>query len=227
MNHTRPKHYWPAVTVIGFALAAVPVLEGCPGSLDLGPFTAPPCNNAATDLLVPKCATAGCHSGSAPAGSLDLTAGALSSLDGKKAMDCNALLLDPVSPEKSVLYLKVTGETCGARMPFGEAPLFDSQQACLLAWIKGQANGGAGGSGGTSGSAGGTTTSASSADAASSTDGASNTAASSTAASSAVASSTAASSTAASTAASSTATTSGNGGAGAGGAPGAGGAGGN
>jgi hypothetical protein len=90
-------------------------------------------------LLQERCGTSGCHSGSAPAGMLDLKSSGVvmrltdmathtSACSGKK-------LIDTKDPDKSVLYGKLTEPpACGLRMPVG-TPLSDDQIECVRAFV--------------------------------------------------------------------------------------------
>jgi hypothetical protein len=46
------------------------------------------------------------------------------------------LLIDKADPTQSMLYLKVTGTTCGVKMPLGGSLTAD-EEACVLSWIEG------------------------------------------------------------------------------------------
>jgi hypothetical protein len=46
------------------------------------------------------------------------------------------LLIDEEEPAQSVIYLRVTGATCGVKMPLGGS-LTASEQACVLSWVEG------------------------------------------------------------------------------------------
>lgn len=98
---------------------------------------APP--SAACDfrgLMQQKCSGAGCH-GAAAATGLDLVSAMLPQRVmgqyGKQSCT-DKLLVDTQSPEQSKLYLKVSGSSCGVRMPIG-SDLSESEQACVLSWI--------------------------------------------------------------------------------------------
>jgi hypothetical protein len=118
---------------------------GWDGSLQLDAGDAPITSEAGTDggpgcdfqaLIMSKCA--GCHSVPLVSNQLDLTAPDLAQrLAGRQATDdCSSyLLIDPVNPNRSALYLKVTRDACGARMPL-QRPLNDVEQACVLRWIE-------------------------------------------------------------------------------------------
>ena len=95
------------------------------------------CPDVPTQILAPQCAKAGCHVGATAAGNLDLSITGLATLPGKGDPACGGTFADPANPEKSVIYLKLTASPpCGARMPFGGTPLSDSDQQCVLAWIR-------------------------------------------------------------------------------------------
>jgi hypothetical protein len=87
-------------------------------------------------LLKRKCD--GCHGAPPAPNPLDLIspdlAGRLAGRSGTG--DCsNYQLIDPERPEQSVLYLKVTPDYCGSRMPLNSV-LTDGEQACILSWIE-------------------------------------------------------------------------------------------
>jgi hypothetical protein len=116
------------------------------------------------NATVAKCVTcsgiSGCHGKEAPSiPGLDLTVeGLAASQGGKKFINmpaddvaglCGAaaaptpirgkVIVDPVNPENSLLYQKVTTNfmECGSRMPFTALkPLTDADQKCILDWIK-------------------------------------------------------------------------------------------
>ncbi len=151
-------------------------LLGCPGKLrDPGRFITDggmggaggglSCPDVPTEILAMKCAGSTCHSGATPAQGLDLvSAGVEARVVGKMSAECMAPLADPAAPDTSIIYIKVSSETCGTRMPSG-APLSDSEVACIKAWIAGLTPGGATSSGsgtGAGGMAGTSTASASS-----------------------------------------------------------------
>jgi hypothetical protein len=88
-------------------------------------------------LVASKCGNAGCHGGAAVSTGLDLTSEQLAvRVAGRKGSGACAsyLLIDTEQPERSALYLKVTADACGSRMPLG-GTLTDSEQACILQWI--------------------------------------------------------------------------------------------
>jgi hypothetical protein len=115
-------------------------LAGCPGSLeDPGRFTGggDSCSDIPT-LFASSCATTGCHASESPSSGLDLaSADIYGRLKGKKAAGSSGLLIDPDSPESSVLYEKVTPTPpFGSRMPLSGAPFDDATVACVLTWIE-------------------------------------------------------------------------------------------
>jgi hypothetical protein len=89
-------------------------------------------------LISAKCGNASCHGALAVSTGLDLVsdglAGRLAGRMGSLACS-NYLLIDPEQPARSALYLKVTAEACGSRMPLG-GTLNDKEQACILQWIE-------------------------------------------------------------------------------------------
>jgi hypothetical protein len=90
-------------------------------------------------LVQMKCGNANCHGAPASGTGLDLTSASLAMrVEGRKgASACtDKLLIDKDHPEASMLYLKVTGTSCGAKMPLGGA-LTESEQRCFLTWIEG------------------------------------------------------------------------------------------
>jgi len=121
------------------ALVAL-LLAGCPGSLDdPGRFTTQ--SDTCPDIpmvFAGSCGATGCHATQNPASGLDLdSAGIYGRLSGQKAKGGSGLLLDPASPDHSVLYEKLgTTPPFGARMPLSGATLDDATIACVLTWIE-------------------------------------------------------------------------------------------
>jgi len=90
-------------------------------------------------LIQMKCGNANCHGAPATNSGLDLTTAALPMrVAGRKGAGActDHLLVDTEDPDQSKLYLKVTGTTCGMKMPIGGA-LTPSEQECVLSWIGG------------------------------------------------------------------------------------------
>jgi hypothetical protein len=90
-------------------------------------------------LLQEHCGPCGCHSGTAPAGQLDLkSSGIATRLADMKAHTsaCSGrMLIDTKDPDKSIIYGKLTDPpTCGLRMPVG-MPLSDDQIECVRAFV--------------------------------------------------------------------------------------------
>src|SRR5262249_19253318 len=109
--------------------------------------------------LATTCTGMGCHNSKDKTQMLDLQSpGVESRLVNKPATEplCVGSLVDPSSPQDSVLYKKLTMDPpCGARMPSGGPYFSDAKQQCILDWIKGLGGGGgAGGAGGTGGTGG-------------------------------------------------------------------------
>ena len=129
-------------------------LAGCPGTLDdpgelrdgavdqvtFVPTDAsdssPSCGDIPT-LLSSSCGQAACHSGSAPAGSLDLQSpGVTARLFGVKSSLCGGTLADPSNPDMSLLMTKLyVKPPCGGRMPSANDPLPESSIECIRAWV--------------------------------------------------------------------------------------------
>lgn len=89
-------------------------------------------------LMQSKCGSSGCHGAPATSTGLDLTSADLATrLQGRKASDScsDYLLIDPDNPEKSALYLMVTPNSCGVRMPIGGS-MSAADQACVLSWLQ-------------------------------------------------------------------------------------------
>ena len=89
-------------------------------------------------LIETKCGSSGCHGAPALSTGLDLTSDGLAGrLKNKQASGAcsDYLLIDPVAPERSALYLMVTDDSCGIRMPLG-GTLSAAEQTCVLSWIE-------------------------------------------------------------------------------------------
>ena len=132
------------------AIALLAACTGCPGSLDdPGRFfvnSSPGnCTDVPQTIFLPVCATALCHSAKDKTQGLDLQSTDVASrLVGAPSTEGPGLLVDPSSPESSVLYTKVTASPpFGVRMPFNAPPLDDASVACVLQWITEQIDGGA------------------------------------------------------------------------------------
>jgi hypothetical protein len=124
------------------------LLSACPGNLeDPGRFTrvdggAPPsCIPAEVPqrILVPACATEGCHVEPARAAGLDLASPGLAErLIDVAGSSCGGRpLVDRDRPERSQMYDRLlVGTECGLRMPLGAMPLSETDQECVLEWIE-------------------------------------------------------------------------------------------
>lgn len=90
-------------------------------------------------LMMSKCGAASCHGGPGASTGLDLTSddlrGRMANVNGGGACG-DKPMIDEDNPEQSTLYLIVTGNACGLRMPLG-GTLSATEQACILDWIKG------------------------------------------------------------------------------------------
>jgi hypothetical protein len=128
-------------------------LCGCPGALEDpsafdylldgglpgGPGTITPGScDPVTQIFPMTCATGACHSAAGMQNKLDLQSPGLPErLVGKAAFGGPGLLIDPTSPDSSVLYLKVTDHPpFGFQMPLVGGPLPDDQVACLKEWVE-------------------------------------------------------------------------------------------
>ena len=125
-------------------LLATAVLAGCPGVLedpdrflDGAPFV---CPDVTGELFVQRCGGSICHAGSSPAAGLDLVEpGVAERLVNQMGRDCPGILVDPIDPEGSLLYDKLTPDTaCGSPMPLGR-PMFTAEELeCVRDWIAAQ-----------------------------------------------------------------------------------------
>jgi len=93
-------------------------------------------------ILVPRCATGGCHGGTTPTFSPALDqALAYAAIVGVPSLGVpGVLLVAPGDPENSYLVQKTRGTQSnvgggGARMPMSDTPLDDADQALLENWI--------------------------------------------------------------------------------------------
>ena len=133
------------------ALTTLLLVAGCavPGATSLGdptwspeaPASAPaeaqaPCADIPSALFAPKCGGAGCHASPGAAANLDLVSpGVEGRLVGKKDSRGAYLLIDPVDPEESLVYERVTGAR-PPQMPLGGDAIDEATTECLLAWIR-------------------------------------------------------------------------------------------
>lgn len=122
------------------ALAALCV--ACPGSLDdPGRFgeggLGGGCADAPSAIFAVTCTDSTCHTTKDKAQGLDLQSPDIAArLVGAHATGGAGLLVDPMSPEQSVLYTKLSfSPPYGSQMPLGKTPLDDATVACVLAWI--------------------------------------------------------------------------------------------
>jgi hypothetical protein len=96
------------------------------------------CADVPTAVLGAVCGGA-CHSGATPTSNLDLTSPNVAQrLLGKPALAGGGLLIDPIHPEASVLYTKVTRTPpFGGQMPPSPSqPLDDATAACVRDWVR-------------------------------------------------------------------------------------------
>jgi hypothetical protein len=123
------------------------VLAACPGRLTSPErftdatlaFSCDPSIDVQKDLVIPRCATSGCHSADGPANDLDLqTPGVALRIYGKHAFGCaKELLLDPDNPFGGYFFDKLTLQkpACGVPMPETGARLTPAELACVHLWL--------------------------------------------------------------------------------------------
>jgi polyvinyl alcohol dehydrogenase (cytochrome) len=98
-----------------------------------------PCPQAC-ELLERRCGGGGCHAAAGPVAMLDVESPGLAArLTNASAVTSacqGSILLDPASPEQSLLYGKlIDPPRCGVAMPPG-SPLAQDEIGCVLRWIK-------------------------------------------------------------------------------------------
>lgn len=133
--------------VAAVAAIAIGGVVACSGSksgsgASPGPACTADIDAIQSSIFVPKCAAAGCHSGSAPQAGVDLlSAGAARRLVLVPATQCKGkTLVVPGDPSASYLYQKVSGApACGVQMPNGSVPLAAGELKCISDWIAGLA----------------------------------------------------------------------------------------
>jgi hypothetical protein len=95
-------------------------------------------------LLVPRCAVAGCHVPYAPTGDIDyLSADLGERLRGAPSSTCSGrLLIDPEEPDNSFFLARLAGDPdCngtpmrGGQMPLVGAKLSPHELECVRAWV--------------------------------------------------------------------------------------------
>jgi hypothetical protein len=90
-------------------------------------------------IIRPRCATAGCHERSMPAGRLDLESANLGArLVNVRASGCmGQVLVSPTSPGQSYFIEKLNASPrCGDRMPLGSPALTPSEVVCVRLWAE-------------------------------------------------------------------------------------------
>lgn len=87
-----------------------------------------------------SCARIGCHAGGAPTAGQNLSAGqAYASIVNvpSKVGSCTSFdRVEPGVPETSALFLRISGEACGTRMPRGGTPLSSEKIETIRSWIQ-------------------------------------------------------------------------------------------
>jgi hypothetical protein len=130
------------------AILAAGALAACQPDLKVGELRQGGTSQARTfsaiaqDILVPRCATSACHSGSPPPAEPTLDADlAWSALVGVPSQQASGTqLVEPFAPERSYLVMKLRGTAAsagglGSLMPIGEAALDEADIAAIEAWI--------------------------------------------------------------------------------------------
>jgi hypothetical protein len=149
-NAGTPARAWPAATEDSGAPnddadsgtpvkwdAGNPIKQGSAGSAATKADAGPACDFKS--LVQMKCGNVTCHGAPATTSGLDLTSPSLAMrIAGRTGAGActDKLLVNKDDPANSKIYLKVTGTTCGARMPLG-GTLTSADQACVLSWIEG------------------------------------------------------------------------------------------
>jgi hypothetical protein len=134
------------VRMYRFAALAI-FLTACPGRLSNPDrftdatlaFSCDPSIDVVRDIVAPRCANAGCHTASAPAGGVDLeTPGAALRMSGVRSSFCpQELLLDPQNPFGGYFFDKITlaKPECGSQMPLSGTKLSEAEVNCLHLWL--------------------------------------------------------------------------------------------
>ncbi len=129
------------VVGVSCALAVAALTIACPGTLEnperFRTDASTSCTDPPQDVFKPRCATSKCHDSATKTNGLDLEAPDVEGrLSGKKATGGPGLLIDPGSPDTSILYLKLKDPApFGGRMPSAQAKLDDKLVACVRTWI--------------------------------------------------------------------------------------------
>lgn len=122
-------HRLPLLCVLATALLVVAADCGDPAEV-------PTLTSLRASVFQPRCGNAGCHGGQAPARGLDLVTDTHGAVVGVASVEDPAVLLvDPGSPDSSLLFQVVGGSVGGVRqMPVGfELP--EADRAAIRAWI--------------------------------------------------------------------------------------------
>jgi hypothetical protein len=101
--------------------------------------TAAQCGTAEVkDIFAGNCNQGPCHDATTPAANLDLTVNdPAAAFSGQTSDLCtNSIILDPGSPETSLLWTKLVDKTptCGDQMPLGST-ITTAEQDCIASWI--------------------------------------------------------------------------------------------
>ena len=140
---------WGRHLAVAGCVAVVMATAGCPGTLSDPERFASEGESSAGDsgscpnipnFFATTCTASTCHNSKDDEQGLDLQSPDVASrLVGVAATEVAGagLLINPSSPAKSVVYLKMTSSPpFGARMPLGGNPVDPTTLACVLSWIE-------------------------------------------------------------------------------------------
>jgi hypothetical protein len=143
----------PSIWRSACACSAALLLSGCAGALEdparFAYLDAGPGSDAGvargdggcdpvTTIFIPSCTTSSCHSARAQQGNLDLESPGLPHrLVNAHASGGPGLIINPQSPDQSVLYTKLLDPPpFKFQMPLGLPPLGVDDLACIQEWVR-------------------------------------------------------------------------------------------
>lgn len=90
-----------------------------------------------TEIFTPKCATAGCHSGSFAPEGMDLSSGAIAAaiIDVPSNQRPGVKRIDPGNPDGSYLIQKIRGTGANSQMPIGGS-LSAAELQLIVDWVE-------------------------------------------------------------------------------------------
>jgi hypothetical protein len=145
-NEMRAFSQQAVLRLLGIAALGLAFLSGCDPAPKVGPArpaggpTSATFTGISQDILVPRCASSACHSGTPPAYEPSLDADlAYDAIVGVQATQAPAVLVVPGEPSQSYLVQKLRGEGgnsggIATLMPPGD-PLDPSEIEAIEAWI--------------------------------------------------------------------------------------------